>query len=79
MLLLHISDIHFKAPQCVSEDDPNQPYRTRMIQGARARTDTLGKIDAILLGGDIAYRADPIEYVAASRWISELAQACAAR
>lgn len=47
-----------------------------MIQDARARTDTLGKIDAILLGGDIAYRADPIEYVAASRWISELAQAC---
>lgn len=76
MLILHISDIHFKAPQCASEDDPNRPYRTRMVQDVKARCAQLGRIDALLIGGDIAYRADPIEYEAASKWLTELAQEC---
>lgn len=76
MLILHISDIHFKAPQCASDNDPNRPYRTRMIQDARNRCDQMGNVDAIIIGGDIAYRADPIEYAAAKEWITELAQTC---
>lgn len=76
MLILHISDIHFKAPHCASEDDPNRPYRTRMIQDVRSRCDQIGNVDALIVGGDIAYRADPIEYDAANAWISGLAQTC---
>lgn len=76
MLILHISDIHFKAPHCASDNDPNRPYRTRMIQDVRSRCDQIGNVDAIIVGGDIAYRADPIEYDAANTWITELAQIC---
>lgn len=76
MLILHISDIHFKAPHCATEDDPNRPYRTRMIQDVRSRCDEIGSVDALIVGGDIAYRADQIEYDAASAWITELAHTC---
>ncbi|MGB8266898.1 MAG: metallophosphoesterase [Candidatus Velthaea sp.] len=78
MLLLHISDIHFRAPDCVNPDlDPNRPYRTRMVQDARTRVQTLGPVGAILVGGDIAFKGDPQEYVAAFAWFKELADACA--
>lgn len=77
MLLLHISDIHFRAPNCLNPDlDPDRPYRTRMIQDARTRTDTLGPVEAILVGGDIAFKGDPQEYVAAFAWFKDLAEAC---
>ena len=77
MLLLHISDIHFRAPDCENPDlDPDRPYRTRMIHDARARTQTLGLVGAILVGGDIAFKGDPLEYQAAFAWLEELAAAC---
>ena len=45
MLLLHISDIHFREPDCVNPDlDPNRPYRTRMIQDTRQRVQTMGPV-----------------------------------
>ncbi len=77
MLLLHISDIHFREPDCVNPDlDPDRPYRTRMIQDARNRADNLGPVGAILIGGDIAFKGHPREYEAAKAWIDELARAC---
>ena len=77
MLLLHISDIHFRAPDCVNPAlDPDRPFRTRMVRDARARIDTLGAVDAILIGGDIAFKGDPREYQAAFTWFNELAEAC---
>jgi 3',5'-cyclic AMP phosphodiesterase CpdA len=77
MLLLHISDIHFRAPDCLNPDlDPDRPYRTRMVQDAHARTQTLGPVGAILVGGDIAFKSDPQEYQAAFAWLEELAAAC---
>lgn len=77
MLLLHISDIHFRAPDCLNPDlDPDRPYRTRLVQDVRHRTETLGSIGAIVVGGDIAYKGDPQEYVTAFAWLKELAEAC---
>src|SRR3546814_9414030 len=39
MLLLHISDIHFRAPDCMNPAlDADRPYRPRMVQDARARS-----------------------------------------
>ena len=78
MLLLHISDIHFRAPNCTSPDfDPDRPYRTRMIRDVHTRRATLGPVEAILVGGDIAFKADPEEYIA-SAWLTELARCEAA-
>ena len=73
-MLLHISDIHFRAPECTGENDPNRAYRTRMIQDAKVRARELGGVDAILVGGDIAFRGVQSEYVAASMWLEQLAR-----
>lgn len=76
MLLLHISDIHFREPHCTYPDmDPDRPYRTRMVQDVQKRVEQLGPVGAILLGGDVAFKGHPKEYEAAQIWISELAQA----
>lgn len=77
MLLLHISDIHFREPDCVNPDlDPDRPYRTIMIRDARERASRLGPVGAILIGGDIAFKGHPQEYEAAKVWINELAESC---
>ncbi|TCQ14084.1 metallophosphoesterase [Rhizobium sp. PP-CC-3G-465] len=74
MLLLHISDIHFRSPDCLNPDlDPDRPYRTRLIQDVRERVAELGSAGAILIGGDIAFKGAPEEYTTAMTWIKELA------
>ena len=79
MLLLHISDIHFRHPLCASDMDPDRSYRTRLIQDAHDRANELGPVDAILVTGDIAFCGAPEEYTAALGWLSELAAACGCR
>jgi hypothetical protein len=77
MLLLHISDIHFKEPDCLNPAmDPDLPYRTLILRDARERIRTLGNVGAILIGGDVAFKGDPSEFETALVWIKELAQAC---
>lgn len=74
MLILHVSDIHFRAPQCLKpETDPDVPIRTRMMQDLEAQVAKLGKVGAILIGGDVAFRAAPEEYETAWNWIQQLA------
>jgi hypothetical protein len=77
MLLLHISDIHFRSPDCLTPGlDPDRPYRTRMVRDVRDRVVNLGPVDAILVGGDIAFKGAAEEYVVAYGWLEELATAC---
>lgn len=74
MLLLHISDIHFRSPDCLNPDlDPDRPYRTHLIRDVRSRVSDLGPVSAILVGGDIAFKGAPDEYQTAMVWIKELA------
>lgn len=76
MLLLHIADIHFRSPDCLTPElDPDRPYRTRLVQDVRTNVAELGAVEAILIGGDIAFKGAPDEYVAAMTWIRELADA----
>jgi predicted MPP superfamily phosphohydrolase len=71
---LHISDIHFRAPDCLDENlDPDRPYRTRLLQDVRLKVTELGPASAILIGGDIAFKGAPEEYAKAMIWIRELA------
>ncbi|KHA77239.1 hypothetical protein NC77_20330 [Janthinobacterium lividum] len=73
MLILHLSDIHFRSPRCMRPDtDPDRPFRSRMLQDIRSQVTSLGPVDAILIGGDIAFKAAPDEYVAAMKWFEEL-------
>lgn len=77
MMLLHLSDIHFRSPNCENPaQDPDRPFRTRLIQDARAQATALGSVDAILISGDIAFRGVSREYAVAKDWIRDLAEAC---
>ncbi|QUD90591.1 metallophosphoesterase [Phenylobacterium montanum] len=77
MLLLHISDIHFREPDCLDADtDPDHPIRTRISNHLKTKVDEFGPVDAILVGGDIAYKAHPDEYAVATQWLAELANIC---
>lgn len=76
MLILNVSDIHFKEPQCLRPDtDPDLPYRTRMLQDLRSQVQKLGQVDAIIIVGDVAFKGDPAEYRVAESWIHELVEA----
>jgi 3',5'-cyclic AMP phosphodiesterase CpdA len=73
MLILHISDIHFKSPECLDQwMDPDSPIRTRLMRDLTEQVQKLGKVGAILIGGDVAYKAAPDEYQAAKIWIQQL-------
>lgn len=77
MLLLHISDIHFRAPDCLTPHlDSERPYRTLLLKDVRSRTRDLGTVGAILVSGDIAFKGAVQEYEAALTWLKELAGAC---
>ena len=77
MLILHLSDIHFREPECTTPElDENRHVRTRLMQDARRRCKALGGLDAILVGGDIAFKGHPDEYEAAHGWLVELADQC---
>ena len=74
MLMLHISDIHFKSPECLDPaQDPDLAVRTRMMRDLAQQVGTLGEVGAILIGGDVAYKAAPEEYETAWNWIQQLA------
>lgn len=77
MRLLHLSDIHFRSPDC--EDlatDINHPYRTHLVQDVVELCKAGGRVDAILVGGDIAYKGAPAEYKVARAWLLDLAHQC---
>jgi hypothetical protein len=75
MLFLHVSDIHFKAPECLDSDtDPDFSIRTRMVRDLTSRVAELGNVDGILVGGDVAFKADPDEYTVAWLWLQKLAE-----
>lgn len=77
MLILHLSDIHFREPECTTPElDENRHVRTRLMQDARRRCKALGGLDAILVGGDIAFKGHPDEYDAAHDWLVQLAEQC---
>ncbi|MFH0022924.1 metallophosphoesterase [Pseudomonas fluorescens] len=73
MLMLHVSDIHFKSPDCLDQRmDPDSPIRTRMMRDLGEQVRKLGDVGAILIGGDVAFKAAPDEYQAARAWIQQL-------
>lgn len=73
MLLLHLSDIHFQAPQCHTEEDPELHFRQELLAHTAAQVSELGDVDAILVSGDIAYKGIREEYEAAAIWFKLLA------
>ena len=75
MLLLHISDIHLKYPQCQTNQDPEFYFRQELINDATRRASEIGDVDAILVTGDIAFKGMKEEYDVAVAWLEQLADA----
>lgn len=75
MLLLHISDIHFRHPHCHGDADPELFYRDELIHHSASQARALGDVSAILVSGDIAFCGIKEEYDAARLWLENLAGA----
>jgi predicted MPP superfamily phosphohydrolase len=69
--ILHVSDIHFDDRGW----DEDRDQRTELVRDLKAHVEQNAKIDAILVGGDIAFGAEPAQYVTARGWIDELLDA----
>jgi len=75
IILLHISDIHFREPYCLNlETDQDHPVRVALINDIRKMLPKVGSIDAILTSGDIAFKSNPEEYKVAATWLSKLTE-----
>lgn len=76
LTLLHLSDIHFRIPFCKTGHDPDAPYRTALMIDATERSQSLAGVNAILVGGDIAFKGNQEEYRVALDWLYNLADEC---
>ena len=70
--ILHLSDIHFQSGYAW---DPDGDLRSEVVRDVRALVESGGQLDAVLIGGDIAFSAHPDEYAVATAWIGEVLEA----
>ena len=72
MLLIHLSDIHFKASNVGQPDDPNGGLRSDLLEDVHYMRSTIGRpASCILISGDIAYAGLAAEYDFAHRWLEQ--------
>lgn len=76
MLILHLSDIHFRRSEISTAQDPNVHLRNEIVRDVVAKCNELGPPDAIVISGDIAFAAHPDEFAFATEWLASLCEAC---
>jgi predicted MPP superfamily phosphohydrolase len=75
IILVHLSDIHFwRWRQDGSTYDVDQDIRNELLFDVAAQCVRLGRPTGVVLTGDIAYAADPREYLAAETWLAALSR-----
>ncbi|WP_409321449.1 metallophosphoesterase [Pseudomonas monteilii] len=72
MLLLHLSDIHFRKSEIGTAQDPNFHLRNELLRDVGLQRAKIGAVDAIVISGDIAFAAAPEEYQFATAWLTRL-------
>src|ERR1700744_4319606 len=72
--ILHISDIHFKDFKNYKYLDLDKEIQREIELDLAALKDQYGKIDIVLLGGDIAFSGKENEYEVANTWIKRLCE-----
>lgn len=72
MLILHLSDIHFRKSEISTAQDPNHHLRNELARDVIAQCKLLGAPDIIVLSGDIAFAGDPDEFAFATTWLRKL-------
>lgn len=77
MLILHLSDIHFRKSEVQTAQDPNHHLRNELNRDIVAECRRLGAApDIIVVSGDIAYAGDKDEFAFATDWLKSLCEAC---
>ncbi len=77
MLILHISDLHFRAGEVGTTMDPNAHLRNEMTIDAAKMCASLGvRPDVIVISGDVAFAGAEAEYVFAYEWLEQLCERC---
>ena len=72
MLLIHLSDIHFRSANVGQPDDPNGGLRSDLLEDIRHMRSLIGRpADCILISGDIAFGGQDAEYEFAFRWLEQ--------
>ncbi len=73
MLLLHVSDIHFKETEVGQPRQPESRLRSDLIEDVKKMRAQIGRpVDGILLSGDTAFAGKAIEYDFAYKWLEEV-------
>ncbi|MEV4778402.1 metallophosphoesterase [Burkholderia sp. LMU1-1-1.1] len=70
--IAHISDIHFKVSPNQIGHDPNEQMRDEMIRDLEKKVAEWGKLDAIIVSGDIAFAGRKDEFSLAKEWLKEI-------
>lgn len=75
-VFVHLSDIHFGQERDGGTIVENADAKKRLIEDARAEVGKLGgKVNGVIVTGDIAYSGKEEEYILAGRWLAELTDA----
>jgi predicted phosphodiesterase len=76
LLILHLSDIHFRKSEICTVQDPNHNLRNELVRDVKNQCLLLGAPDAIIVSGDIAFAGEIDEFSFATEWLSHLCEAC---
>lgn len=76
LLILHLSDIHFRRQEIGTVQDPNYHLRSELVSDVVQQCERLGPPSAIVISGDIAFAGEPEEYAFAANWLQQLCEAC---
>ena len=78
VLIVHLSDIHFKRADFTTVHDPNFFLRSEILRDLRISKGKLGPADLVIVSGDIAFAGQTDEFEFATEWLKEACDACGA-
>lgn len=73
--LVHLSDIHFNRQFEGPGFDPDEDLRDQLASDLKTFVKSHGKVNALLVSGDVAYSGQKAEYDNASGWLDRLCEA----
>lgn len=76
MLIVHLSDIHFKRADFTTVHDPNLYLRSEILRDLAALKGRLGPADLVVVSGDVAFAGQPDEFEFATDWLKQACDAC---
>lgn len=71
---LHLSDIHFRKDQSLSDAGLDLDIREQLEKDASEIFKEIGPVTGILVTGDIAFSGDVHEYAIAEKWLEQLTE-----